>query len=126
LLPALSDDEKVRDAFFNSFKEEKNREKESWVTAAANLINHPLRHQSAIKHIPLSLDLVEEIQQTGDIFFPKAWLNSTVGNYSSKEAYDILQNFLTSHPNFSPILNKKLLQATDNLYRAQRHTIDKK
>ena len=126
LLPALSNDENERDAFFNSFKEEKNREKESWVTAAANLINHPLRQQSAIKHIQLSLDLVEEIQRTGDIFFPKAWLNSTIGNYSGKEAYDILQNFLTSHPDFSPILKKKLLQATDDLYRAQSIRIDKK
>ncbi|WP_031427143.1 M1 family aminopeptidase [Flavimarina sp. Hel_I_48] len=126
LLPALSEDENERDAFFNSFKEEKNREKESWVTAAANLINHPLRQQSAIKHIQLSQDLVEEIQRTGDIFFPKAWLNSTIGNYSGKEAYDILQNFLTSHPDFSPILKKKLLQATDDLYRVQSIRIDKK
>ena len=126
LLPALSEDEQVRDEFFNSFKNEKNREKESWVLSAANLINHPLRQETAIKHLQLSLDLVEEIQRTGDIFFPKAWLNSTIGNYSSKEAYDILQNFLTSHPDFSPILEKKLLQATDDLFRAQMTRIDKK
>ncbi|MEH6408178.1 MAG: M1 family aminopeptidase, partial [Leeuwenhoekiella sp.] len=126
LLPALSADENVRDEFFDSFKDEKNREKESWVLSAANLINHPLRQQTAIKHLQLSLDLVEEIQRTGDIFFPKAWLNSTIGNYSSKEAYDILQNFLTSHPDFSPILKKKLLQATDDLYRAQMTRIDLK
>ena len=126
LLSALSEDEEVRDAFFNSFKDEKNREKESWVLTAANLINHPLRQDTAIKHLQLSLDLVEEIQRTGDIFFPKAWLNSTIGNYSSKEAYDILQDFIASHPKFSPILKKKLLQATDDLYRAQMIRINVK
>tara|TARA_R110002020_G_scaffold303939_2_gene519458 strand:- start:75252 stop:77819 length:2568 start_codon:yes stop_codon:yes gene_type:complete len=125
LLPALSNDENVRDEFFDSFKDEKNREKESWVLSAANLINHPLRQKTAIKHLQLSLDLVEEIQRTGDIFFPKAWLNSTIGNYSGKEAYDILQNFLNSHPDFSPILKKKLLQSTDDLYRAQMTMIEK-
>lgn len=119
LLPSLSSDEAIRDTFFQSLKDKKNREKESWVLSASNNIHHPLRQKSAIKHLKTSLELLKEIQQTGDIFFPKSWLNSTIGNYSSKEAYDILENFLSSHPDFSPILKKKLLQATDNLYRAQ-------
>ena len=119
LLPSLSKDELVRDAFVKSLKDDENREKESWVAVGLANINHPLRQESAQKYIKFSLDLVEEIQRTGDIFFPKDWLNNTIGKYSSKYAFDEVQRFLKENPNFSPILKRKLLQATDALYRAQ-------
>jgi aminopeptidase N len=119
LLPSLSNDESVRDAFMKSLKEDENREKESWVSVGLANVNHPLRQKSAQKYIRFSLDLVEEIQRTGDIFFPKDWLSNTVGKYSSKYAFDEVQRFLKENPNFSPILKRKLLQATDGLYRAQ-------
>lgn len=119
LLPSLSKDELVRDAFVKSLKDDENREKESWVGVGLANINHPLRQESAQKYIRFSLDLVEEIQRTGDIFFPKDWLNNTIGKYSSKYAFDEVQRFLKENPNFSPILKRKLLQATDGLYRAQ-------
>ncbi|MDA6070479.1 M1 family aminopeptidase [Flavobacterium sp. AC] len=119
LLPSLFKDELVRDAFVKSLKDDENREKESWVAVGLANINHPLRQESAQKYIRFSLDLVEEIQRTGDIFFPKDWLNNTIGKYSSKYAFDEVQRFLKENPNFSPILKRKLLQATDGLYRAQ-------
>ena len=119
LLPSLSQDEKVRDAFVQSLKKDENREKESWVSVGLANIHHPLRQQSAKKYIRFSLDLTEEIQRTGDIFFPKDWLNNTIGKYASKYAFDEVQRFLKENPNFSPILKRKLLQATDGLYRAQ-------
>ncbi|KQB38550.1 M1 family metallopeptidase [Flavobacterium aquidurense] len=119
LLPSLSKDELVRDAFVKSLKDDENREKESWVSVGLANIHHPLRQESAQKYIRFSLDLVEEIQRTGDIFFPKDWLNNTIGKYSSKYAFDEVQRFLKENPNFSPILKRKLLQATDGLYRAQ-------
>jgi aminopeptidase N len=119
LLPSLSKHELVRNAFVKSLKDDENREKESWVTVGLANINHPLRQESAQKYIRFSLDLVEEIQRTGDIFFPKDWLNNTIGKYSSKYAFDEVQRFLKENPNFSPILKRKLLQATDGLYRAQ-------
>lgn len=119
LLPTLSKEESIRDAFMESLKEDKNREKESWVSVGLSNIHHPLRQKSSQKYIRLSLDLTEEIQRTGDIFFPKDWLNNTIGKYSSKFAFDELQRFLEENPNFSSILKRKLLQATDGLYRAQ-------
>lgn len=120
LLPSLSKEDAVRDAFMLSLKEDKNREKETWVSSALANIHHPLRQESAKKHLRFCLDLVTEIQRTGDIFFPKDWLNGTVGRYSSKYAFDVVQIFLKENPNFSPILKRKLLQATDDLYRAQK------
>ncbi|MDQ6528266.1 M1 family aminopeptidase [Flavobacterium sp. LHD-85] len=119
LLPSLSKDESVRNAFIESLKDDANREKESWVSAGLANVNHPLRQESAQKYIRFSLDLVDEIQRTGDIFFPKDWLDNTVGKYSSKYAFDEVQRFLKENPNFSPILKRKLFQATDLLYKAQ-------
>ncbi|KAF2332208.1 M1 family metallopeptidase [Flavobacterium ginsenosidimutans] len=119
LLPSLSKDESVRNAFIESLKDDANREKESWVSVALSNINHPLRQGSVQKYIRFSLDLVDEIQRTGDIFFPKDWLDNTVGKYSSKYAFDEVQRFLKENPNFSPILKRKLFQATDLLYKAQ-------
>jgi len=119
LIPSLSQDEKVRNAFIESLKEDANREKESWVAVGLANIHHPLRQENAQKYIRFSLDLVDEIQRTGDIFFPKDWLDNTVGKYSSKFAFDEVQRFLKENPNFSPILKRKLFQSTDLLYKAQ-------
>ena len=119
LLPSLSKDKSVRSAFMESLKEDKNREKESWVAVSLANIHHPLRQESTQKYIRFSLDLTDEIQRTGDIFFPKDWLSNTIGKYSSQYAFDEVQRFLKENPNFSPILKRKLFQATDALYRAQ-------
>ncbi|MFL1013041.1 M1 family aminopeptidase [Flavisericum labens] len=120
LLPALSNSESIRDGFMKSLSKPENREKESWVLSALSYIHHPLRQDSAKKHLRFCLDLVEEIQRTGDIFFPKAWLDATIGRYSSEDAYQVLQEFLNDNPDFSPVLKNKLLQSTDGLYRAQK------
>jgi len=119
LLPSLSKEEAVRDSFMESMKEEKNREKESWVQSALSNIHHPLRQQNSVKYLKSALDLIEEIQLTGDIFFPKGWLNNSIGKYTSPEALNIMTTFLKDNPEFSPILKRKLLQATDDLSRAQ-------
>ncbi|MCC4921723.1 M1 family metallopeptidase [Flavobacterium chungbukense] len=119
LLPSLSKDESVRNAFIESLKDDANREKESWVSVGLANVNHPLRQENAQKYIRFSLDLVDEIQRTGDIFFPKDWLDNTIGKYSSKYAFDEVQRFLKENPNFSPILKRKLFMATDLLYKAQ-------
>ncbi len=119
LSPALSPDPEVRDAFFRSFASEENREKENWVLSACYYMHHPLRQKTAIASLDISLDLIEEIQQTGDIFFPKGWLDATIGRYSSAEAYSILTRFLETHPDLNPQLRMKVLQSTDDLHRIQ-------
>jgi aminopeptidase N len=82
LRPALSQNENDRDQLFESFKEASNREKESWVLAACDYIHHPLHQETSIKLTPLSLALLDEIQKTGDIFFPKRWITSTIVKYT--------------------------------------------
>ncbi len=120
LMPALSANVAERDAFFISLKDRKNRQKESSVATALFYLNHPLRQNTAVKYLPESLELVEEIQKTGDVFFPQSWLGAVFGNYQSKEAYQVVQAFLEKHPNYNPKLKAKILQSTNNLYRAQK------
>jgi len=122
MMPALSPDVATRDAFFASLKDEKNREKEAWVTAALGYLHHPLRQATSEKYLPESLNLLSEIQQTGDIFFPGAWLQSTLGYYQSPAAARVVREFLAAHPTpgYNPQLRAKLLQASDDLLRAEK------
>ncbi|WP_293312688.1 M1 family aminopeptidase, partial [Pedobacter sp. UBA5917] len=120
LMPALSLDVKERDNFFNSLKDRKNRQKEAWVTTALAYLHHPIRQVTSAKYLGESLDLLAEIQKTGDIFFPQSWLSAVFSNYNSEKAYAVVQEFLKSHPDYNPKLKDKILQATDNLHRARQ------
>lgn len=119
LLPSISNNYETKKEFFESLKQEKNRAKESWVTNAMNNLNHPLHQKESLQYLRTSLDLLDEIQKTGDIFFPKRWLSSTIGNYTSLEAYEILQAYLDANPKLKPSLKSKVLQASDDLRRVQ-------
>ncbi|MGX5853679.1 M1 family metallopeptidase [Dyadobacter jiangsuensis] len=118
VIPALSASEAERDAFFETLKKEENREKEAWVLDALTYLHHPLRAQSALKYLRPSLDLLQEIQLTGDIFFPTRWLHNTFVGHSSPEAARIAQTFLKEHPDYPYFLKNKILQATDLLDRS--------
>ncbi|RZK76322.1 MAG: hypothetical protein EOO85_11650 [Pedobacter sp.] len=119
IMPALSSDKVVRDQFFASLALKTNREKEANVGAALYYLHHPLRQSSSVEYLPESLNLLSEIQSTGDIFFPQNWLQSTLGNYQSKEAADIVRKFLSEHPDYNPKLKAKILQTADNLFKAE-------
>ncbi|WP_022824953.1 M1 family metallopeptidase [Hymenobacter norwichensis] len=120
LLPALAPDAATRDAFFAGLKAEENREKEAWVVSALGYLHHPLRAATSEKYLPESLALLEEIQQTGDIFFPSSWLQATLGAYQTPAAARTVREFLAAHPHYNPKLRAKLLQAADDLFRAEK------
>ena len=120
LIPALSPDVATRDAFFESLKTKPGRAKEAWVTAALGYLHHPLRQATSEKYLPASLDLLQEIQLTGDIFFPYGWLQATLGSYQSPSAAATVQAFLAAYPDYNPRLRAKLLQASDDLFRAEK------
>ena len=63
---------------------------------------------------------MQEIQLTGDIFFPQAWLSATFGSYQSPEAVHIVRTFLKEHPAYNPKLKAKILQSADPLFRAEK------
>ncbi|HOZ13831.1 MAG TPA: M1 family aminopeptidase [Tenuifilaceae bacterium] len=114
---AVSNDEAIRDDFFHSLFNTQNRRPEPWVTEALRYFNHPLRTAHSIHYLTASLDLLPEIQQTGDIFFPKMWLDATLWGHSSPEAAKIVTDWLNSHPQVSENLKNKLKQSADMLFR---------
>lgn len=118
--PALSLNVAERDRFFASLASESNREHEAWVTAALGYLHHPLRAETSAKYLPKSLELLEEIQRTGDIFFPESWLRSTLSSYQTPEIVRLVRKFLTDRPNYNPRLRAKLLQAADGSFRASK------
>lgn len=120
LMPALSNNVAERDSFFETLKEAKNRSKEAWVTTALSYLHHPLRTEASEKYLPQSLNLLAEIQLTGDIFFPQSWLQSTFNWYQSPSAAATIRQFLANNPNYNPKLKAKILQSADNVFRAER------
>ncbi|MEX0964118.1 MAG: M1 family aminopeptidase [Pseudohongiellaceae bacterium] len=120
LRDSLSADATVRAAFFESLKQVTNRTREAWVLASLNNIHHPLRATDSIALILPALNMIEEIQQTGDIFFPGRWLDATLAGHQSPEAAQIVRGFLDDTPELSPRLRLKILQSADNLFRSAR------
>ncbi|MBX7118415.1 MAG: hypothetical protein K1X31_05375 [Gemmatimonadaceae bacterium] len=118
LRPALSADPARRDSLFRSFAHLEGRRRESWVLDAVGALQHPLRAEAAIGRLEPSLALAEEIQRTGDIFFPLNWLNAALGGYASPAADSIVRRFVQAHPDMDPRVRGKLLQASDELRRA--------
>ena len=118
IMPSLSSDTEVRDQFFTLIKKEESRAVEPWVQSAVACLHHPLRSKEAEKYIRPSLDLLEEIQRTGDIFFPARFINATLSGHQSANAKEIVNKFLDQNPDYSYPLKLKILQAADNLYRA--------
>ncbi len=122
VLPALSADPAVRDSVFEALHHKENRVREPWVLEAVRYLNHPLRSETSVQQVRGNLELLEEIQRTGDIFFPKGWLDATLGSYQSKQAADAVRDYLADHPKLRQDLRNKLLQSSDMLFRAERKT----
>ena len=118
IAPSLSADQAVRDAFFESLADASNRETESWVLDALDNLHHPLRTADSEAYLLPSLELLTEIQVTGDIFFPKRWLDATLRNYRTSTAVATVRTFLEERPDYNRQLRMKILQSADMLFRA--------
>ncbi len=121
VMPALARAEAVREAFFTGLKDPANRRREAWVLEAARYLHHPLRAASSKKLIRPALDLVLEIQRTGDIFFPKRWADATLGGYQAVTSASEVRAFIDAlPPDYPARLRWALLASADPLFRAAR------
>ena len=119
--PALSAEAATRDAFFTRLSDVKNRRREAWVLQAVGYLNHPLRAQASEKYITPSLELLSEIQRTGDIFFPKRWTDATLSGHQSASAARRVSDFLEKLPaNYQERLRRIILSSSDDLIRLRR------
>lgn len=115
--PALGGNAAAHAELLANFADVAVRRQESWVLDAMGALHHPIRNEVALGLLRPSLDLTEEIQRTGDIFFPLNWLNATLGGYQSPEAATIVRQYLDENPELPERLRGKVLQAADDLFR---------
>jgi aminopeptidase N len=115
--PATNADKAVRDSVFATLLEPEGRAVEPWAESALTYLNHPLRSESAIGYIRPALDELQEIQRTGDIFFPKNWCTALLDGHDSRQAAEVVSGFIAANPDYPLLLKAKLLQAADHLLR---------
>jgi aminopeptidase N len=112
IAPALASSPEARLECFNSLFLAENREVEPWTLTVLRLLNHPLREQEALSYIRPALEIIEEIQLTGDIFFPTNWCSALLGGHHSEEAKKEVELFLKQYSDtLNPLLVQKILQA---------------
>jgi len=117
--PAVSADAATREAVFERFKDVANRRREAWVLEAMGYLHHPIRGGSARHLIVPALQMVREIRDTGDIFFPKRWADAALGGHRSPEAAADVRAYLDSLPaDYPERLRWVLLASADPLFRA--------
>jgi aminopeptidase N len=120
VMPALSADPAVREQAFGRFRDVANRRREPWVLESLVYLNHPLRQEHAKRFVRPALDLLREIQRTGDIFFPTRWMDSTLGGHQSVEVATTVRDFLSDQLLYPQRLRWTILSASDELFRVTR------
>jgi Aminopeptidase N len=116
---AVSSDKMVRDKFFESLLHVENRKQEAWVIDALKYLNHPLRNDESKEYLAKGLLILPEIQQTGDIFFPKNWITSLLYGHTLMDDYSIVNSYIRRDgKSLSSSLLSKVYQSADMLNRS--------
>lgn len=110
---AVSPDTLTMDSVFVSLLKAENRRVEPWAEKALAYLNHPSREGYAVKYIRPGLEVLQEVQRTGDIFFPKKWANALLKNHRSDEARHEVEAFFDAHPDYPVLLKNKVLQVVN-------------
>jgi aminopeptidase N len=117
VMPALSSDPAVRERAFERFRDVANRRREPWVTESLAYLNHPLRAEHGRRFVEPALEMLVEIQRTGDIFFPTRWMESTLRGHRSPEVAATVRAFLARPGSYQQRLRWTILSAADDLLR---------
>ena len=117
VMPALSADPAERERAFDRFRSVENRRREPWVLESLQYLHHPLREPHSRRFVRPALELLREIQQTGDIFFPTRWMESTLGGHRSPEVAEQVEAFLAKELQYPQRLRWTILSASDELFR---------
>lgn len=114
IYPALSPDKAVRDSLFRTLLKKENRVVEPWTSSALTYLCHYSRSKDAVNYITPALEILPEIQRTGDIFFPRNWLQALLYGQREERAAELVRSF-TNSSQLHPLLKGKLLQQADHL-----------
>lgn len=120
--PALSMDIGIRDNFFASLQNPENLTNEAAVVTALEYLNHPLRAEHAEKYVLPSLEMLDEVRNSG--ISVDYWLNATFSGHRTNSVTDTVDYFLSTHKDINPKLGQKVLQAVDPVRRAIQLELD--
>ena len=105
---ACNPDAQVQQHLFNELLQAENRRIEPWARDMLALLNDPTREPFSNRYITTGLDILPEIQRTGDIFFPGYWLTGLLSGHHSDEAKALVEQWIELHPDLEPALMNKL------------------
>lgn len=97
---------------FNALLLRENRVIEPYASSLLALLNDGTKEMASNRFITPGLEILQEIQQTGGIFFPLGWCNALLGGHRSREANRLVERFLAAHTDYPAELRSKILQAT--------------
>ena len=117
VMPALASDPAVREAAFERLRAVENRRREPWAAETLAYLNHPLRASHAVRFVRPSLELLSDVQRTGDIFFPARWTESVLAGHRSADVAAIVRDFLGRELQYPQRLRWTVLTAADELFR---------
>ena len=121
IMDSLSSDPVDRAGFFTRIGDSANRGREPWVLDGLAYLNHPLRAVDSRDDIRPALDMLREIRDTGDIFFPQNWVGALLRGHNTPEAAAIVREFLDAQgPDYPIRLRRIVLQGADPLFRSVR------
>ena len=123
VIPALSADPAERERSFERFRVLENRRREVWVQDSLQYLNHPLRAPHGQRFVAPALDMLREIQRTGDIFFPTRWMERLLWGHRSPEVAATVRSFLASQKGYPTRLRWTVLSTADELFRASRVSV---
>ena len=105
---ACSPDTLVQQQLFNDLLQAQNRRVEPWARQLLALLNHPMREPYSNRYLKPGLDALEQVQRTGDIFFPGYWLSALLNGHKSNEASAIVRHWIEANDALNPALMNKL------------------
>lgn len=105
------------DSLFSELLIPENRRVEPWAASVLAFLNHPLREHESVKYIRPALEALEDVQRTGDIFFPANWCKALLAEHYSKEARQVVEDFLNEHPDYLILRRNKILNGAYGLFR---------
>jgi aminopeptidase N len=121
VMPAVSADPAVRDRFFASLKDVKNRRREAWVLEGVRYLHHPAARRY-VEEVRSPMHL-RWCARSGDRrhLLSEALADATLAGYQSPQTAAQVREFLAAlPPDYPPRLKWVLLSAGDPLFRAAK------
>jgi aminopeptidase N len=102
-------------SWFARLRDRQARAREPWVLEGLALLFHPRRATASEKFLGTALELLPEVQRTGDIFFPQRWAQVILEPYRNPSAAALVRQWL---PKYNERLQRTVLVAADDLFWA--------